>query len=71
MTTLYRRHFQKQILGREVVYLKKNVPGDPIGIGQVRLGVWYVIIFLYVQFGIEVHTVASPAVRSENKSRDG
>ena len=48
--------------------------------GQVRLGVRYVIIFLYVQFcirlsvvsyrGKKVRTVASPAVRSLNKSRD-
>ena len=49
-------------------------------IGQVRLGFRYVIIFLYVQFwiplaavsyrGKKVRTVASPAVRSVNKSRD-
>ena len=47
---------------------------------QVRLGVRYVIIFLYVQFwirlgtvsyrGKKVRTVDSPAVRSVNKSRD-
>ena len=43
-------------------------------------GVWYVIIFLYVQFwirlaavskrGKKVRTVAFPALRSVNKSRD-
>ena len=48
--------------------------------GQVRLGVRYVIIFLYVQFwirlgtvsyrGKKVRTVDSSAVRSVNKSRD-
>ena len=47
--------------------------------GQVQLGVWYVIMFLCVQFwirlaavsyrGKEVRIVASPAVRSVNKSR--
>ena len=54
-----------------------HVSGDN---GQVRLGVRYVIIFLYVQFwirlgtvsncGKKVRTVDSPAVRSVNTSRD-
>ena len=49
-------------------------------IGKFDWGVWYVIIFLYVQFlirlaavsnrGKKVRTVAVPVVRSVNKSRD-
>ena len=49
-------------------------------LGKFDLGFWYVIIFLYVQFrirlaavsyrGKNVRTVASPSVRSLNKSRD-
>ena len=49
-------------------------------LGKFDWGVWYVIIFLYVQFwirlaavsnrGKKVRTVASPPVRSVNKSRD-
>ena len=49
-------------------------------LGKFDWGVWKVIIFLYVQFGIrltaaskrgkKVRTVAFPAVRSVNKSRD-
>ena len=49
-------------------------------LGKFDWGVWYVIIFLYVNFwhrlapvshrGKKVRTVASPAVRSVNKSRD-
>ena len=49
-------------------------------LGKFDWGVWYVIIFLYVQFwiplaavsyrGKKVRTMASPAVRSVNKSRD-
>ena len=48
--------------------------------GKFDWGFWYVIIFRYVQFcvrlaavsyrGKKVRTVASPAVRSVNKSRD-
>ena len=48
--------------------------------GKFDWGVWYVIIFLYAQFwirlaavskrGKDVRTVAFPAVRSVNKSRD-
>ena len=48
--------------------------------GKFDWGVWYVIIFLYVQFwirltavskrGKKVRTVAFPAVKSVNKSRD-
>ena len=48
--------------------------------GKFDWGFWYVIIFLYVQFwirlaavsypGKNVRTVASPVVRSVNKSRD-
>ena len=47
--------------------------------GKFDWGFWYVIIFLYVQFwirlaavsyrGMKVRTVASPVVRSVNKSR--
>ena len=49
-------------------------------LGKLDWKVWYVIIFLYVQFwirlaavskrGKKVRTVAFPAVRSVNKSRD-
>ena len=49
-------------------------------LGKFDWGVWYVIIFLYVQFwirlaavskrGKKVRTVAFPAVSSVNKSRD-
>ena len=49
-------------------------------LGKFDLGVWYVIIFLYVQFqirlaavskrGKKVRTVVFPAVRSVNKSRN-
>ena len=48
--------------------------------GRFDWGLWYVIIFLYIQFGIRLaavsyrgkkfRTVASPVVRSVNKSRD-
>ena len=48
--------------------------------GRFDRGVWYVIIFLYIQFwirlaavskrGKKVRIVAYPAVRSVNKSRD-
>ena len=48
--------------------------------GKFDWGVWYVIIFLYEQFliqlaavskrGKKVRTVAFPAVRSVNESRD-
>ena len=53
-------------------------PGELIG--KFDWGVWYVIIFLNVQFfirlaavsyrGNKVRTVTSPVVRSVNKSRD-
>ena len=52
----------------------------PQAMGKFDWGVWYVIIFLYVQFRIrlaavskrskKVRTVAFPVVRSVNKSRD-
>ena len=52
----------------------------PKALGKFDWGVWYVIIFLYVWFwirlaaiskrGKKVRTVAFPAVRSVNKSRD-
>ena len=48
--------------------------------GKFDWGVWYIIIFLYVQFWIQraavskrvkkVRTLAFPAVRAVNKSRD-
>ena len=47
-------------------------------IAQIDWGLWFVTIFLYLQFrlaaviyrGKKVRTVASPALRSLNKSRD-
>ena len=51
-----------------------------VSMGKFNWGFWYAIIFLYVQFwirpaavsylGKKVRTVASPAVRSVNKSRN-
>ena len=67
-------------------YVKGNPPAPGsylffrFPMGKFDWGVWYVIIFLYVQFliwlavvskrGKKVRTVAFPAVRSVNKSRD-
>ena len=57
-----------------------RVPERPVTLGKFDWGVWYVIIFLYVQFlirlaavsksGKKVRTEAFPVVRSVNKSRD-
>ena len=57
-----------------------QVPSQDCRQRQVRLGVWYVIILLWVQFWIRLAavsyhskkmcTVASPVVRSVRKSRD-
>ena len=68
-----------RLVKRGPVYISMG-KGLPEGNGQVRLGVRYVIIFLYVQFwnrlgtvsyrGKKVRTVDSPAVRSVNKSRN-
>ena len=58
----------------------QRIHHSPTSMGKFDWGVWYVIIFLYVQFwirlaavsyrGKNVRTVASPSVRSVNKSRD-
>ena len=58
----------------------KLTHGKRVTMGKFDWGVWYVIIFLYVQFwlrlaaesyrGKKVRTAASPAVRSVNESRD-